>query len=237
MALPGGEEEAGAVPAEDEEDEEDEEGEEADIELPPVPAEIQTRFLELVQAAFPDKEVEITPLDLLQKLRDIFTQVLEPVPGAPPVSNQTREEIQEMLKEFDTQIMLMRLLQPRELNIPQERSMDITLDEALKVGQKFTHDYDFGSTTYLGLKVLGEREGVAHKGSKAIQVLARNNPPVIPCVECGQPAVVCEPGYYSAWESALCEKCAKKERSEWSYEEMLPIVNSPRTGVCGYTGD
>ena len=230
MALSGGEREA-------EEDEEVEEDEEEDIDLPPVPAEIQARFLELLQTAFPDKEAEIAPLDLLKKLRDILSQTLEPTPDAPSISDQTRAEVQELIKELDMQIALMRLMQPAVFNIPQERSMDIPLDEALKVGQKFTHDYDFGSTTYLGLKVLGEREGVAHKGSKAIQVLARNNPPVIPCVECGQPAVVCEPGYYSAWESALCAKCAKKERSEWSYEEMLPIVNSPRTGVCGYTGD
>lgn len=236
MSLPGGEAEATSAPAgEEEEDVEDEE--EEGLSLPPVPAEIQGRFQELVAAEFPDREIEITPLDLLQKLRGIFSQILETAPEALAISEQTRGEIKEVIREFDMQIMLVGLIESMEDRIPQERDMDIPLEEALKVGQKFTHDYDFGSTTYLSLKVLAEREGVAHKGRKAIHVLARNNQPVIPCVKCGQPAVVCEPGYYSVWDSALCEQCAQKaEDSEWSYEEMMPIVNSPRTGVCGYTG-
>jgi hypothetical protein len=231
LLSPDGEAEAEAGPAEDEEDEEEE------TPLPPVPPEIQARFQELVQAEFPNKEVEITPLELLEKLRGIFSKILEPGPNALSLSDQTRAEVKELINEFDKQIMLASLFETVEDNFPQERDMDVTLDEALKVGQKFTHEYDFGSTTYLSLKVLSEREGVAHKGQKAIQMLARNNPPVISCVKCGQPAVVCEPGYYSAWDSALCENCAKSVDSEWSYEEMMPIVNSPRTGVCGYTGD
>ena len=35
----------------------------------------------------------------------------------------------------------------------------------------------------------------------------------------------------SGW---LCRACARKRRV--SEEESLPVVNSPRTGVCGYTG-
>jgi len=35
----------------------------------------------------------------------------------------------------------------------------------------------------------------------------------------------------SGW---LCEACAKKH--ECGEEMMLPVVNSPRTGVCGYSG-
>jgi hypothetical protein len=224
------------VQAEDEENEEEEDVAE-EVPVPPLPAELQNRFQQLIDAEFPNKEEAFTPVELIQKLERVFSQLLEPSPDTPPLPEQARAEIEELLKEFQLQMLLGNLMENREGRIPQERSMDVSLEEVLSVGQKFTHDYDFGSTTYLSLKVLAEREGVAHKGRNAIQILARNNPPVIPCVECGQPAVVCEPGYWSAWESALCEKCAQKERSEWSYEEMLPIVNSPRTGVCGYTGD
>jgi hypothetical protein len=36
----------------------------------------------------------------------------------------------------------------------------------------------------------------------------------------------------SGW---FCERCA--EENDLNTEEMtLPVVNSPRTGVCGYTG-
>jgi len=45
-------------------------------------------------------------------------------------------------------------------NSPQEQDMDVELDEVLKVGQKFFHEYDFGSTTDLALRVVAEREGV-----------------------------------------------------------------------------
>jgi hypothetical protein len=132
-------------------------------------------------------------------------------------------------------MLLGSVLEGVESRIPQKRDIDVPLEEVLMVGQKFTHEYDFGSTTYLSLRVVSEREGVAHKGRNAIQILARNEAPVIACRECGQPAMVSEPGYYSVWDGALCKKCAGKN-SEWDYEEMLPIVNSPRTGVCGYTG-
>ena len=232
MALPGNSDNAEVELVEEEEEEEE-------MELPPLPAEIQGRFQELVEAEFPNKEIEISPLEFMQKIRGIFSQILETPPEVLPMSEQTRTEVKGLIREFDLQIMLVGLMESVEDRFPQERSMDVSLEEALTVGQKFTHDYDFGSTTYLSLKVVAEREGVAHKGRNAIRILARNNAPVIPCVRCGQPAVVCVPGYYSAWDSALCEQCAQKEDtdSEWSYEEMMPIVNSPRTGVCGYTGD
>jgi len=69
----------------------------------------------------------------------------------------------------------------------------------------------------------------------AIVILARSVPLVIPCIVCGKPARGIAPGYYSAEENVYCSsKCAKKK--DESYEEMVPVVNSPRVGVCGYTG-
>jgi len=39
------------------------------------------------------------------------------------------------------------------------------------------------------------------------------------------------------WEETglLCSECAKKH--ECGEEMLLPVVNSPRMGMCGYTGD
>ncbi len=117
----------------------------------------------------------------------------------------------------------------------EDRGMETPLEKALKVGQKFTYEYDFGSTTDLALKVVSEREGVA-QDEDDMTILARNGAPVIPCCVCGKPAKRVAAGYAAAEENAYCSsKCAKKN-SEY-YEEMLPVVNSPRVGVCAYTGE
>jgi len=65
-----------------------------------------------------------------------------------------------------------------------ERSMRVALGNVLGSGMKFYHEYDFGTTTELTLKVVSELEGEAK--SKSIQVLARNDPPTITCESCGK---------------------------------------------------
>lgn len=113
-----------------------------------------------------------------------------------------------------------------------DRSMDVKLGTVLHVGDTFYHDYDFGSTTYLQLKVVGEREGAAR--DRSIEELARNEPPHIPCTECGQEAAqVCTECSWGG-EGWLCERCS--ETHQCGEEMLLPVVNSPRVGTCGYTG-
>jgi len=114
----------------------------------------------------------------------------------------------------------------------EDEDMDIPLSEVLRPGLKFQHDYDFGSTTHLVLKVISEEDSTL-KG-KAIRVLARNEPPKIPCSKCGQPAErVCTECLYegSGW---LCKACAREHAC--GTDMLLPVVNSPRVGVCGYMG-
>jgi hypothetical protein len=110
--------------------------------------------------------------------------------------------------------------------------MSQPLGRALKPGLKFSYEYDFGSTTDLSLRVVAELPGLPTKQPFAL--LARNDPPEIPCGECSKPATrVCAEHVYddAGW---LCDACAAEHECE---EEMLmPIVNSPRTGVCGYVG-
>src|SRR5260370_30229280 len=67
----------------------------------------------------------------------------------------------------------------------EDRGMETPLEKALKVGQKFTYEYDFGSTTDLALRVVSEREGVA-QDEDDMTILARNSAPVIPCCACGK---------------------------------------------------
>ena len=65
--------------------------------------------------------------------------------------------------------------------------METPLGRVLDVGTKFFYEYDFGSTTELGLKVVGFWNQDKPKG--AVQLLARNEPPQIICVQCEtQPA-------------------------------------------------
>jgi len=112
------------------------------------------------------------------------------------------------------------------------KNMQVRLDQVLHPGQMCAYEYDFGSTTELTLKVISEREVVAKK--KAIEILSRNNPPIVPCDVCGKPATsICTQCIYED-KGCLCNTCAKDH--ECSEEMLLPLVNSPRAGVCGYTG-
>jgi hypothetical protein len=113
-----------------------------------------------------------------------------------------------------------------------EKKMRVRLDKVLSPGLTFFHEYDFGTTTELSLKVLAEESREA-KGPP-IQVLARNTPPLIPCGVCGKPATeVCSQCVYDE-QGWLCEACAQAH--ECGEDMFLPVVNSPRAGMCGYTG-
>jgi hypothetical protein len=112
----------------------------------------------------------------------------------------------------------------------EDRDMNVELGSILVPGIKFAHEYDFGSTTYLTLRVVSEYEAVV-ESDYPIQVLARNEPPVYRCERCDQPAV-----YVDVFDdyALLCKKC--DDTDGWG-EGLMPLANSPRVGVCGYTGD
>lgn len=113
-----------------------------------------------------------------------------------------------------------------------EKSMRVRLDKVFSPGQSCSYEYDYGTTTELKLKVIAERE-VEAKG-KAIEVLARNSPPVIVCEECGKPATnVCSQCIFDG-KGWLCDDCAVEH--ECGEEMLLPVVNSPRVGMCAYSG-
>ena len=112
-------------------------------------------------------------------------------------------------------------------------SMRAPLSKVLGLGMKFYYEYDYGSTTALVLKVVALREQGLQNG--AVQLLARNEAPQVSCQRCQiQPATrICTE---CAWngEGWLCEACAVAH--ECGDEMCLPVVNSPRVGVCAYTG-
>jgi hypothetical protein len=110
------------------------------------------------------------------------------------------------------------------------------LSDLLKPGLKFSYEYDFGSTTELTLKVVGEREAQVNK-SYDMQILAHNILPEVICDVCGKNLAthLCMECLYED-KGRLCLSCAKKHPHD-HYDMFLPIVNSPRTGECAYTGD
>jgi len=113
-----------------------------------------------------------------------------------------------------------------------ERGMKVALGDVLGPGMKFYHEYDFGTTTELTLRVVSELEGEAK--SESIQLLARNDPPSIACESCGKIAAqVCAECIWSG-KGWLCDECALEH--ECGEEMLLPVVNSPRVRMCGYTG-
>jgi len=112
----------------------------------------------------------------------------------------------------------------------QEYGMDVKLGKVLRPGMKLFYEYDFGTPTELSIKVLSYREG--HMAEN-LQLQARNDPPPILCEICGAQAdLVCTECIWAkgAW---LCKKCARAHEHK---EMLLPVVNSPRVGQCGYTG-
>ncbi len=114
---------------------------------------------------------------------------------------------------------------------PDDKEMDVELGQVLRPGIEFDYEYDFGSTTHLSLRVADERQGTP-KADEPIRLMARNHPPDYRCQECGQPATL-----INVFEdyALLCDACV--EAGEYPEDGFLPVVNSPRMGVCGYTGD
>ncbi|MFQ5738362.1 MAG: hypothetical protein ACE5JX_05075 [Acidobacteriota bacterium] len=114
----------------------------------------------------------------------------------------------------------------------ESKSMAVPVSSVFKPRLSCCYEYDFGSTTRLKLKVVEER--TASSLIDSVTLIARNNPIQFGCVKCGDPAsqLCCECQWQE--EAWFCDDC---RLSHLDHEEFLmPIVNSPRMGVCGYTG-
>ena len=152
----------------------------------------------------------------------------------------TLEELDNLLREIWLEccghLSLFRIDNEEYFSEPDEdweqEGMNVKLNNVLSLNKKFYHEYDFGSTTYLKLKVVAESYDEL-KGSN-IEVIARNDQPPIICSYCDKLATkICTECLWSG-EGWLCDDCAKNHKC--SEEMFLPVVNSSRTGICGYTG-
>jgi len=116
--------------------------------------------------------------------------------------------------------------------IPKQRRAE----EVFQDGVELTHIYDFGTSSFTLIKPVDQRQGQPLT-KHPLALLGRNDPPVYPCMECGQPATwVCMACMIEYDQSgALCDAHAD-EHSHEGYGEPMPLVNSPRVGMCGYIG-
>ncbi|HEY1350481.1 MAG TPA: hypothetical protein VGF67_12735 [Ktedonobacteraceae bacterium] len=246
----------------EEEDDDDEEGEEEeeDEELPAM-EEVVVEIAKRLSTEFHTDLKNVPVEQIEERLVQLFTenmpmgrspavlQPLRPVLGAIALSLQQGtlvQDLQEVMLDGD-----------EEDEEDEEEGMDAELGSVVNVGEKFSYTYDFGSSSTLSLRVIGEREGVLpvmhdegeeedgedeEEGEEDLEdggeivVMARNELPPLACHICGQPAAQVSSGseYDSLAEGALCETHASA--SEYP-DELLPVVNSPRTGICGYTGE
>ena len=111
-----------------------------------------------------------------------------------------------------------------------EEHMNIEIDTILKPWAKFQYEYDFGTATMLEVECVSK---IRADNSK-ITILARNKLPDFRCEECKAKAeLVCVQCIWGG-EGFVCKRCLKDHKCIEPC--FLPVVNSPRMGMCGFTG-
>ncbi len=111
-----------------------------------------------------------------------------------------------------------------------------TAGRAFESHPEMIHLYDFGTTSETLIRVAGSREGKPLT-RHPILLMARNDLPEEPCMECGARAThYCDECVIEREETGLlCDACVEDHPCE-NYGEPIPLVNSPRLGMCGYDG-
>ena len=124
-----------------------------------------------------------------------------------------------------------------EAEYPNEVPMERKTKVVFCKGMILEYEYDFGHTTDLDITVVNE---YPIKADKKIVLLSRNEPLERICPVCKKyPATQIYIDYENNGNDIFCDKCLEKHTKddEDFYEDMcLPVVNSPRMGVCSYTG-
>jgi len=101
---------------------------------------------------------------------------------------------------------------------------------------EITHVYDFGTESVSRVRRVGERWG-AGTTRRPVALMARNDALDFRCMECDAAAsALCMECVYDDLSGMLCGVHARSHRHDDDAEELMPVVNSPRMGLCGYTG-
>lgn len=115
-----------------------------------------------------------------------------------------------------------------------DRSMGTPIGDVVTKGDRFVYEYDFGTTSELTLRIVAERMGYGVWNN--LRLLARNDPPDFRCCVCAKPATqVCQQCIYYEPDAWYCDDCTDQHKCA-DDDLWMPVVNSPRVGMCGYTG-
>jgi len=110
--------------------------------------------------------------------------------------------------------------------------MGVAVERVLEPKLRFDYTYDMGDSTDLRLRVVGV--STRPDAVEEVVLLARNEDPGIHCSHCENAARwICTECMHTG-EGWLCEECGAGHPC--SPEMRLPVVNSPRVGVCAYCG-
>ncbi|HDQ35012.1 MAG TPA: hypothetical protein ENN14_01715 [Chloroflexi bacterium] len=117
-----------------------------------------------------------------------------------------------------------------------EIPMSRKISQVFQPGVELTHIYDFGTSSETLVKAVAVRKGQALTDDP-IYLMGRNIAPPATCMECEEPATwLCLECVYEHDENGyLCEAHAEDHPHD-AYGEPMPLVNSPRCGMCGYYG-
>ncbi len=116
-----------------------------------------------------------------------------------------------------------------------EVGMRRNIKDVFQPGSQLTHVYDFGTSSETLVKCVGVREGNPTT-TCPLALMARNLMPEAVCIECDQLAThFCMECVMEGAEGTLCDRHAENHPHE-DYGEPIPLVNSPRLGMCGYEG-
>ncbi len=106
------------------------------------------------------------------------------------------------------------------------------IGQLLPYGSICDYVYDMGSSTRLTIKNITE---IPFCSQKKVEILVQNEPPKFSCEFCKkEPDNIC-----AICGETVCSSCSSQHScvvDEGDDYVLLPLVNSPRTGVCGYTG-
>lgn len=122
----------------------------------------------------------------------------------------------------------------RQFKVSKSDFVEDVFQPRIKIG----YEYDYGSATYVELKACKQFE--LPKQKKDILLLTRNEPLQIRCDICHtkKATSLCSCCLWEE-ESYFCDTCGETHGEhcpdylDWA---EMPLVNSPRAGVCGYEG-
>ena len=110
------------------------------------------------------------------------------------------------------------------------------VDSVFKDRVELVHIYDFGTESVTRIKAMGSRRAEPLT-RRPIVLMARNLIPEAQCIDCDQPATHLCQECQQEWDSPglLCRRHTQDHPHD-DYGEPIELVNSPRLGLCGYTG-